>query len=268
MQKGLLEELMNKKEELHEDLVDHIDEDSPIGVFLRHPLLMTLYVEDMNAYYNHQYLGKKKECDKALKNKKWNTWIWLHERPFRLDAFLFICRDIPAEEYWSLLRDIWIDTEGPGVNQDIWLELFNRPYPKRRKMMTGKERRALASAGRASVELNIYRGYVDGLDPEDSEYIEEDRDRESGISWTLDYNKAEWFARRFLAGGTGYGVVAEAICNPKDVIAYFESRGEKEIVIDPSKVRILRSQALPTEEETQKEMKDLMENGADEGKFV
>ena len=109
---------------------------------------------------------------------------------------------------------------------------------------------------------------MDGLDPEDSEYIEEDRDRESGISWTLDYNKAEWFARRFLAGGTGYGVVAEAICNPKDVIAYFESRGEKEIVIDPSKVRILRSQALPTEEETQKEVKDLMENGADEGKFV
>ena len=34
MQKGLLEELMNKKEDLHEDLVDHIDEDSPIGVFL------------------------------------------------------------------------------------------------------------------------------------------------------------------------------------------------------------------------------------------
>ena len=267
MQKELMAELMNKKEDLNEELIDHIDEDSPFGVFLRHPLLVTVYVEEMNAYYNYQYLGKRKQADKALKKKDWNRWIWLHERPFRLAAFLFICRDIPAKEYWTLLREIWIDTEGPGVNQDIWLELFNRPYPKRRKMMTGKERRTLANEGRSG-ELNIYRGYVDGLDSEDSEYIEEDRDRESGISWPLDYNKAEWFARRFLAGGTGYGVVAEAICNPKDVIAYFESRGEKEIVIDPSKVRILRSQALPTEEETQKEMKDLMENGADEGKFV
>ena len=267
MQKELMAELMNKKEDLNEELIDHIDEDSPFGVFLRHPLLVTVYVEEMNAYYNYQYLGKRKQADKALKKKDWNRWIWLHERPFRLDAFLFICRDIPAKEYWTLLREIWIDTEGPGVNQDIWLELFNRPYPKRRKMMTGKERRTLANEGRSG-ELNIYRGYVDGLDSEDSEYIEEDRDRESGISWTLDYNKAEWFARRFLSGGTGHGVVAEAICKPKDVIAYFESRGEKEIVVDPSKIRILRSQALPTEEETQKEMKDLMENGADEGKFV
>ena len=267
MQKELMAELMNKKEDLNEELIDHIDEDSPFGVFLRHPLLVTVYVEEMNAYYNYQYLGKRKQADKALKKKDWNRWIWLHERPFRLDAFLFICRDIPAKEYWTLLREIWIDTEGPGVNQDIWLELFNRPYPKRRKMMTGKERRTLANEGRSG-ELNIYRGYVDGLDSEDSEYIEEDRDRESGISWTLDYNKAEWFARRFLSGGTGHGVVAEAICKPKDVIAYFESRGEKEIVVDPSKIRILRSQALPTEEEPQKEVKDLMENGADEGKFV
>ena len=267
MQKELMAELMNTKEDLNEELIDHIDEDSPFGVFLRHPLLVTVYVEEMNAYYNYQYLGKRKQADKALKKKDWNRWIWLHERPFRLDAFLFICRDIPAKEYWTLLREIWIDTEGPGVNQDIWLELFNRPYPKRRKMMTGKERRTLANEGRSG-ELNIYRGYVDGLDSEDSEYIEEDRDRESGISWTLDYNKAEWFARRFLSGGTGHGVVAEAICKPKDVIAYFESRGEKEIVVDPSKIRILRSQALPTEEETQKEVKDLMENGADEGKFV
>ena len=267
MQKELMAELMNKKEDLHEELADHMDHDSPFGVFIRHPLLVTVHVEEMNAYYNYQYLGKRKQADKALKKKNWDRWIWLHERPFRLDAFLFICRDMPADEYWSLLRDIWIDTEGPGVNQDIWLELFNRPYPKRRKMMTGKERRALSDAGRSG-ELNIYRGYVDGLDPEDSEYIEEDRDRESGISWTLDYNKAEWFAKRFLAGGTGYGVVAEAICKPKDVIAYFESRGEKEIVVDPSKIRILRSQELPTDEEVQEEVQELMDNGADEGKFV
>ena len=267
MQKELMAELMNKKEDLNEELIDHIDEDSPFGVFLRHPLLVTVYVEEMNAYYNYQYLGKRKQADKALKKKDWNRWIWLHERPFRLDAFLFICRDIPAKEYWTLLREIWIDTEGPGVNQDIWLELFNRPYPKRRKMMTGNERRTLANEGRSG-ELNIYRGYVDGLDSEDSEYIEEDRDRESGISWTLDYNKAEWFARRFLSGGTGHGVVAEAICKPKDVIAYFESRGEKEIVVDPSKIRILRSQELPTDEEVQEEVQELMDNGADEGKFV
>jgi len=265
MQQESLEELMGKTEDLHEDLIDHIDRDSPVGDFLRHPLLVTLYMEDMNAYYNYQYLGKRKQADKALKKKDWNRWIWLHERPFRLDAFLFICSDLPANTYWQLLRDIWIDVEGPSVNQDIWLELFNRPYPKRRKMMTGKERRALYDAGKSG-ELNIYRGYVTGIDDDDSfnNDYEDSIDRESGISWTLDYNKAEWFAQRFLVKGRGVGLVAEAICKPKDVIAYFESRGEKEIVVDPSKVRILRSQEIQTDKERQEATEQLI----DEGKWV
>jgi len=241
MREGLFEELMAKEEDLHKDLIDHIDHDSPMGEFLRHPLVVTPYIPQMNAYYNHLYLGKRKEADKALKKKEWHQWVWLHERPFRLDSFLFICSDLPANEYWELLREIWVDTEGPSVNQDIWLELFTRPYPKRRKMMTGKERRTLSQASKSG-ELNIYRGFVTNVETEED--YEEDIDREGGISWTLDYSQAEWFARRFLVKGNGVGMVAEAICKPKDVIGYFESRGEREIVIDPSKIRILRSQEI------------------------
>jgi len=37
-------------------------------------------------------------------------------------------------------------------------------------------------------------------------------------------------------------MVAEAICKKEDVIAYFDARDEKEIVIDPANVRILRTQ--------------------------
>jgi len=262
MREGLFEELMAKEEDLHEDLIDHIDHDSPMGEFLRHPLIVTPYIPQMNAYYNYQYLGKRKEADKVLKKKDWSQWIWFHERPFRLDAFLSVCSGLPAKTYWELLREIWVDTEGPSVNQDIWLELFNRPYPKRRKMMTGKERRALTQASESG-ELNIYRGFVTGVETEEN-YYEEDIDREGGISWTLDYNKAEWFARRFLVEGNGVGMVAEAICKPKDVIGYFESRGEKEIVVDPSKIRILRSQEILTDQDQTNATQKLM----DEGKWV
>ena len=239
-----LEKLIGTKEDLHSDLVNHIDKDTPLGDFLRHPLCISVYDESMNAYINASYLAKKAKADKAIKAKDWHEWVWLHERPFRLDAFLFISQDLPAKEYWSLLKDIWIDAEGPSVNQDVWLQLFTRKnYPGRRKMMTGKERRAYKEAT-STLEINIYRGF--GQNPDD------EINREQGMSWTLSYEKAEEFAKRFITDiGTELDrdeeadikpMIAEAVCKKEDVIAYFNSRDEQEIVIDPANVRILRTQ--------------------------
>ena len=47
-----------------------------------------------------------------------------------------------------------------------------------------------------------------------------------GMSWTQDLEKTEWFSRRY---GTGY--VLEGLAQKKDVLAFFDRRGEKEIVI-------------------------------------
>ena len=243
LKKEDIENLMGKQEDLHPDLVDHIDHDSPLGNFLKHPLYLSVYDESMNAYINTAYLSKKAQADKTLKDKDWKQWIWLHERPFRLDAFLYVSQDLPAKKYWNLLRDIWIDTEGPSVNQDIWLQLFARRYPGRRKMMTGKERRAFHKAT-PTLEINNYRGF--GQNPDD------EINREQGMSWTLSYEKAEWFAKRFMTDvGASLDrdmesdikpMVAEAICQKENVIAYFDYRGEQEIVIDPANIRILRTQ--------------------------
>lgn len=46
------------------------------------------------------------------------------------------------------------------------------------------------------------------------------------MSWTQDLEKTEWFSRRY---GTGY--VLEGLVQKKDVSAFFDRRGEKEIVI-------------------------------------
>ena len=110
-------------------------------------------------------------------------------------------------------------------------------------MMTGKERRAFHKAT-PTLEINIYRGF--GQNPDD------EINREQGMSWTLSYEKAEWFAKRFMTDvGASLDrdmesdikpMVAEAICQKENVIAYFDSRDEQEIVIDPANVRILRTQ--------------------------
>ena len=56
--------------------------------------------------------------------------------------------------------------------------------------------------------------------------------RENGISWTLDKEKATWFARRFSEGYVIQGTVEK-----KDILAFFNDRKEKEVISSPRNVK-------------------------------
>ena len=60
-----------------------------------------------------------------------------------------------------------------------------------------------------------------------------DKDDFKAMSWTLDYDKAEWFANRF--GTDGY--ILEATINKNDIVAFFDVRGESEVVVDYNKLK-------------------------------
>jgi hypothetical protein len=92
--------------------------------------------------------------------------------------------------------------------------------------MNGYERNYLKKLPRT---LTIYRGY---------RYRNAD-----GWSWTLDQKKAMWFANRLEVLG-GKPKVATGKVKKSDVIAYFSRRKEKEIVVDPSKIRITHRENL------------------------
>lgn len=66
-----------------------------------------------------------------------------------------------------------------------------------------------------------------------------------GLSWTIDQSKAEWFARRFaMLTHLGQPRLMEGIVKKKDVLAYFNGRKEKEIVVDPANVRSMKATAV------------------------
>jgi len=227
---------LGEAEELHSDLIEHIDQAGPLGAFLKHPIIFFAHYDEIfNAHINKMYIQKKKQTTKALKEKNWNRWIWFHERPYRLDAFMTICKDMKPKDYWPLLKETWIDSEFPGINKEIWLQLFTRKYSDRRKLMSSKERRVLSDL--STNDIDIFRGYYG------DEYQE-------GISWTLSYDKASWFAKRFAGKNTpdepmeAEPLVAEAVCNKKDILAYFNNKDESEIIIDPETVTIRRAQAI------------------------
>ena len=53
------------------------------------------------------------------------------------------------------------------------------------------------------------------------------------LSWTLDRDKAEWFAHRFGEDGTVY----EAQIDKEHILALFTGRNEAEVIVDPRQLK-------------------------------
>jgi hypothetical protein len=116
--------------------------------------------------------------------------------------------------YWTLLSEIWLDSEFPSQQQSEWSELWNNQRSSKSRAMNAGERDVFAAL---TDELTIYRGIGDS-------------NNLAGISWTLDRAKAIWFARRFGEGNQSILLTAHA--TKADVHALLLGRGESEIVID------------------------------------
>ena len=207
----LYEQLMDERNvELHPDLQPYL-EDGILGPQLRHPLVYAVPLWT-KAHANHMYEQKKSDLEKAIAEKKYSQIIFLHERPYRLEAFVQITKELSDAKYWSLLASVWTDTENGWQNLPTWRALFWSKRPGRENLMDADERFTLANLPEI---VEIYRGCVNGIN-------------EDGISWTLNRDKAEFFANRFSKGG----IVLSKQINKSDIIAVFNGRGESEVIVN------------------------------------
>ena len=62
------------------------------------------------------------------------------------------------------------------------------------------------------------------------------KNNSKALSWTVDYNQALWFAKRF----DNNGYVLQATIKKDDIIAYFDERNEKELIVDFNKIYDLK----------------------------
>lgn len=205
--------VMASTEELHPDLQPYL-EDGAIGLQLRHPLvyLVPLWSNGhANALYEHKVKGVKD----ALANNKYSSYIFLHERPYRLDAFTLIQSKLSDTQYWSLLSDIWTDTENQWQGLNKWKQLLSSNRPSRHYLMNEEEFNLLQSL---PDEVTIYRGCQAGIN-------------ENGLSWSLNKKKAEFFANRFGKEG----IILERKIPKSNIIAFLNGRGESEVIWEDKK---------------------------------
>jgi hypothetical protein len=121
---------------------------------------------------------------------------------------------IHADELGPLLLGVWSGAEWPLalVGERRWVAMF----------------KAAVGLPRPTDPLVIYRGAW--------------RVRARGMSWTLDLERARWFARRETLMHPEWGAaVYEATVPPRAVLALIpdddNSRGESEVVVNPNMLR-------------------------------
>ena len=190
---------------------------------LRHPLVFSvpyLPQPEFDEHLNKMYKHKKKESEKAFQHRDYEKYVWLHERPNRVHAFISTTHYLPDQDYWTILGEIFIDTENLWQNFDLWCWLLSSERKEACKIMTQEERDIFSGFPE---KITVYRG------------LNSEKQSSDGLSFTINPEKAKWFSNRFR----GTGKVYWGVINRKDILAYFNRRGEEEVVILPGKINFV-----------------------------
>jgi len=218
--------LLETKEELHEDLAMYVELGGVVPM-IRHPLVYCMfYTEAQNALLNRRYAMLKEATEKALDAGDYSGFLVLHEKPYRLDAFLSDVRmkvDRPA--YWRHLGELYTSCENIYQQYSDWEDaLF---YPKytldRESFMQEKNLKLFKKLPKI---VTVYRGTR--------------CTNWQGFSWTTDIEKAKWFAKRYKDAGH----VTEGRVLKENVLGYFAGRGESEVVCHPMDIDFVKQEAV------------------------
>jgi hypothetical protein len=228
-EKSMRENFGDPNEELHPALTPWLDETESFGTVLKHPLVFSVpHHPGMNAMMNKALRMKMQMLDEYRADENWLGYVLAYERPYRLYGFEQIEDDISDNKvYWNVLGHIWTDSENIWQNIDDWAEFLDSGRGDREYLMDEDER---AAWEKLPDTLTIHRGYK--LD-----------DAKLGMSWTLSYKRACWFARRLVRDGETSQVVTGTIPKAK-ALAYFTGRNEEEIVAFPDDIRITKTRVL------------------------
>lgn len=199
--------------ELDEDLWDYVEDG-----MVKHPLLyMSLGGKSGVARCNSFFLEKADAAYRARSLRDWEKFLFLHERPHRLAAFMEIESELEDSLYWHLLARLWIDSENIFEDRATWAELWRARRDSKFSAMQIEEQEAFRKLPH---QLVLYRG------------VSADDESFDGLSWTLSREKAVWFANR----RTGAPRLIAASVEKESIHAYFDRRDEREVVVESPRI--------------------------------
>lgn len=133
---------------------------------------------------------------------------------WKMTWFKYCSQFMGEKDFGELLAYCWVRQENPNqdvnVSREEAIEYFRKA--KKHYLMEPEDLKVYKSLPNV---VTVYRGVANG------------RER-YGLSWTNDKDKAEWFQTRFK----GDNYLLKATVPKRSILAYFDSRDEKELVVD------------------------------------
>lgn len=121
------------------------------------------------------------------------------------------------QEYWQNLGNAYLIQNYKKIPYKTYYKLFSSSRPFRQELMSEEEREILAKLPK---KIKIFRGGT----------LTEKKTKKYGISWTLDKKIAEQFADIKKIRDKKEMIILEKTISKDEVIAYFNSREEEEII--------------------------------------
>lgn len=167
---------------------------------------------------------------------RWTTWDDVSARAGRNDKPAILVNNwtrLPKADRLMGLEEAWCGAEWPEQYLDIetpdgvqeggvlWQRLFDMVVPEDK--FVGDDG-VLHPSTDLPEYIDLYRGAIE--------------DRQAGMSWTGDRERAEWFARRFTGmdlrrtGKVEWGHLYTMTVHRDNVFAHFNGRGEDEYVVN------------------------------------
>lgn len=158
-------------------------------------------------------------CDTLRESTSLEDLLYKVRKPYRLTFLKFLLNGkiISLKECGNLLADTWslIEVINYDVNVPKRTILNWISHADKDKIMDESE---MAFLDNMNDRVTIYRGCRNS-----------DKKGRTGLSWTLNKDKAIWFANRYNSKDA---VVYCAEIDKIHIVAFLENRGEKEVIVD------------------------------------
>lgn len=230
MKKSNLNEIKNVAKSF---LYVEITETQFYPVFVMHPIFESgiqsvkidgqLKMVDITASEDNLELVQSKICEQIDKANTVFSVYNIIRKSYRLTFIKYIKKYLSIDDMSTLLAHAWVTSENPNGDVNVSLETVVKWFKSCNKTILMDEQEysvysVYSVYSELPKDLIVYRGVAVNRNPH-------------GLSWTIDYSKAKWFAHRFDTENEE-GYILKASISKFDVLAYFDSRGESEIVVD------------------------------------
>lgn len=135
------------------------------------------------------------------------------------------CGAIDAKELTSLIADAWMAAEWPvsSIGERAWIEMFKVACSASGGIHLGLPAKRLTTPSRSTRTMTVYRG-------------SSTKSGGRGMSWTLDAQKAKWFAvRRCSFVHEPCGLYRAVV--PLTAVLAMLGGPEREVVVNPNQLR-------------------------------